>query len=163
MWLSATSAGSFRLEAAEKSTTVDQWTKSRRGLNITGSPFVSNGNGGTHKLYDTSDNKDCLLDTQNQKGGINLPQLNFPNLKPPSGVLPPIGQLFPNFVTGLMPTLPSRPPGGGVTPPIGTLPPGGGMPSLPSRPPTGVMPTLPGGVRPPIGVYPTSRPGRRPA
>ena len=27
VWLSATSAGAFRLEAAEKSTTVDQWTK----------------------------------------------------------------------------------------------------------------------------------------
>ena len=177
VWLSATSAGSFRLEAAEKSTTVDQWTKSRRGLNITGSPFVSNGNGGTHKLYDTSDNKDCLLDTQNQKGGINLPQLNFPNLKPPSGVLPPIGTLFPNFVTGLMPTLPTRPPGGGgVTPPVGTLPPirpptgitptlPGGVrppigviPNLPTRPPTGITPTLPGGVTPPVGTLPPIRP-----
>ena len=151
VWLSATSAGAFRLDAAQGNTTVDQWTKSNRGLNITASPFVSNGNGGTHKLYDTSDKQDCLLDTQNQKGGINLPQLNFPNLKPPNSVLPPIGSLFPNFHgPGLMPTLPTRPPGG--MPSLPTRPPTGAMPTLPTRPPTGVMPTLPGGVTPPIGT-----------
>src|SRR5690349_10617559 len=57
IWLSGTSAGSFRLDAAQGNTTVDQWTKSNRGLNITASPFVSQGNGGVHKLYDTSGNK----------------------------------------------------------------------------------------------------------
>ena len=153
------------LEAAEKSTTVDQWTKTRRGLNITGSPFISNGNGGTHKLYDTSDNKDCLLDTQNQKGGINLPQLNFPNLKPPNGVLPPTANCSRTF-SGLAGCPPFRcvPPSGRCQPP--SRPPGG-MPNLPSWPPSGVMPTLPGALtppvatRPPTGITPTFRPGHR--
>ena len=139
VWISATSAGSFRLDAAQGNTTVDQWSKANRGLNLSLSPFVSNGNGGTHKLYDTTGNKDCLLDTQNQKAGITLPpHITFPNLKPPGLVVPPIGKLFPGFST-LTPMLP-----GGVKPPIGTLP----------KPPTGIMPTLPGGVRPPIGTLP---------
>ena len=139
VWISATSAGSFRLDAAQGNTTVDQWSKANRGLNLSLSPFVSNGNGGTHKLYDTTGNKDCLLDTQNQKAGITLPpHITFPNLKPPGLVVPPIGKLFPGFST-LTPMLP-----GGVKPPIGTLP----------KPPTGIMPTLPGGVTPPIGRLP---------
>ena len=67
---------------------------------------MSNGNGGTHKLYDTTGNKDCLLDTQNQKAGITLPpHITFPNLKPPGLVVPPIGKLFPGFST-LTPMLP---------------------------------------------------------
>src|SRR5215510_3193073 len=86
IWLSGTSAGSFRLDAAQGNTTVDQWTKSSRGLNITASPFVSQGNGGVHKLYDTSGNKDCLLDTQNQKGGGILPHIILPIR--PNGYIP---------------------------------------------------------------------------
>ncbi len=147
VWLSATSAGSFRLTAAQGNTTVDQWSKDRRGLNVTLSPFVSNGSGGTHKLYDTTGNKDCLLDTQNQKAGLTLPpHISFPNIRPPGLVVPPIGKLFPGF-SPLTPMLP-----GGVKPPIGTLPPGTGtVPITPTRP---VVPTFPGAVTPPIGILP---------
>ncbi|MGF6157388.1 hypothetical protein M2267_002647 [Ensifer sp. KUDG1] len=52
VWISGTSAGSFGLEAAQGNQTVDSWNKSRRGLHLSLSPVVSNGNGGTHKLYD---------------------------------------------------------------------------------------------------------------
>src|SRR5215510_11584631 len=86
IWLSATSPGSFRLEAAQGNTTVDQWSKTHRGLNITASPFVSQGNGGVHKLYDTSGNKDCLIDTQNQKGGFVPPHIILPIR--PNGYIP---------------------------------------------------------------------------
>jgi hypothetical protein len=156
IWLSATSAGAFRLDAAQGNTTVDQWSRSSRGLNITASPFVSNGNGGTHKLYDTGGNKDCLLDTQNQKGGITLPpHIVLPGL-PPQLAVPPI-YVFPNFsrpvppIANLPPRLPPQgiTPGlpGGVTPPIGSLP-----------PPQGITPGLPGGVTPPIGSLPPKLP-----
>src|SRR5687767_180709 len=70
VWLSGTSPGDFKLEAAQGNQTVDTWSKSKRGLHLTLSPVVSNGNGGTHKLFDTGGGKDCLLDTQNQKGGF---------------------------------------------------------------------------------------------
>jgi hypothetical protein len=113
VWLSATSAGAFRLDSAQGNQTVDSWRKNRRGLHLSLSPNVSNGNGGTHKLYDDSSSGGCLLDTQNQIGGFVLP----PTFIPPTIARPPIGTLPPS---GLMPTLP-----GGVTPPIGTLPPEG--------------------------------------
>ena len=120
VWLSATSPGQFALESAKGSQTVDEWSKQRRGLRVSTSPDVSNGNGGTHKLYATDDGKPCLLDTQNQKGGFVLPG-GLPSF-PPIGLLPP--------VTGLMPGIP-----GAVTPPIATLP-----------PPSGLTPTMPGAV-----------------
>jgi hypothetical protein len=127
---------------------------------------VSQGNGGVHKLYDTGGNKDCLIDSQNQKGGIQLP----PHIVLPGGVKPPIGTLPPQRPPqGIMPGLPigvtppigtvppQRPPQGitpglpiGVTPPIGTVP--------PQRPPQGITPELPGGVTPPIGTVPPQRP-----
>lgn len=114
VWLSATSgAGSFSLEAAQGSLTVDQWTKERRGLHISTSPVVSSGNGGTHKLFDTTDGSPCLIDTQNQKGGFTIPpNITLPPGRP--GLRPPIGDLFPGF-----------------KPPIGTLPPEGITPGLP--------------------------------
>src|SRR6185436_3921135 len=100
-------------------------------------------------LFDTGGGKDCLLDTQNQKGGFNIP---------------PIGDLFPDF-NGQMPTRPGRPPQGimptlpgGVVPPIGALPPQGIMPTLPGQPPQGLMPTMPGGVTPPVGTLPPQGP-----
>ncbi|MEI6204183.1 MAG: hypothetical protein WCP68_19730, partial [Enhydrobacter sp.] len=110
VWLSNTSAGSFRLDAAQGNTTVDTWMKTNPGLNVSISPFVSNGNGGTHKLYDNSGNGKCLLDTQNQKGGITLPpHLLLPPGKPPGIPVPPIAKLFPSFLTPMLP--------GRVTPP----------------------------------------------
>ena len=170
VWLSLTHQGSFELDAAQGNQTVDTWgVPPERRLHISVSPVVSNGNGGTHKLYDTSDGKPCLMDTHNQKRDWTIP----PNLLSPEGLMPtrpPIGGLFPEFgpPTGLMPTLP-----GGVQPPIGTLPPTGITPGLPggvqppigTLPPTGITPTLPGGVQPPIGTLPptgiTPRPSRR--
>ncbi|WP_263532468.1 autotransporter outer membrane beta-barrel domain-containing protein [Paucibacter sp. TC2R-5] len=180
VWLSKTSAGpSFELRAAQGNQAVDAWSKNRPGLRLSLSLVVSNGNGGTHKLYTNSGNKECLLDTQNQKDGIVLPSLVLPPLKPPPigvmpelpmGVKPPIGVLPPAPpVTGVMPELPM-----GVKPPIGVLPPAppvtGVMPELPMgvKPPigvlppappvTGVMPELPMGVKPPIGVLPPAPP-----
>ncbi|RVR05623.1 autotransporter domain-containing protein [Sinorhizobium meliloti] len=92
VWLSGTSAGSFSLEAAQGNQTVDTWNKSRRGLHLSLSPVVSSGNGGTHKLYDTSTGKPCLLDTQNQKRGPR------PDITWPQG-LPDVGpqRVFPDF------------------------------------------------------------------
>ena len=185
VWLSRTDQGSFGLKSAKGSQFVDSWAvPPQRRLHISTSPEVSSGNGGTHKLYETSDNKPCLIDTQNQKRDWTIPpNIQLPNLQLPDNTLPPIGNLFPDFgrptlpgqrpPTGVMPTLPGRPPSGimpslpgrppvgimptmpgGVQPPIATLPPGTLTPTLPGRPPTGVMPTLPGGVQPPIGTLP---------
>jgi hypothetical protein len=172
VWLSATSPGSFRLDAAQGNTTVDQWSMSHRGLKVTASPFVSNGNGGVHKLYDTSGNKDCLITSQNQTGAVILPpHVTLPGIRPPNIAVPPIGDIFPGFrPPGAMPSRPVRPPQGitpglpgGVTPPIGTLPPpqgitpglpGGVTPPVGTLPPQGITPGLPGGVTPPIGTLP---------
>ncbi len=159
VWLSRTDQGSFGLESAKGSQFVDSWdVPPKRRLHISTSPEVSQGSGGTHKLFETSDNKPCLIDTQNQKRDWNIPpNIQLPDLNMP--MRPPIGELFPDF--GLMPGLPVRPPGGlmptlpgGVQPPIATLPPGGITPGLPTRPPGGLMPTLPGGVQPPIATLP---------
>ena len=150
VWLSGTSPGDFGLEAAQGKQSVDEWTRNAGGLHLTLSPVVSNGNGGVHKLLDLGGNKDCLLDTQNQKGGFTLPPAGQIPMPERPGITPPIGKIFPDF---------SRP--GGVTPPIGTVP-------APERPPVGVTPgrpTLgqwslppnvarPGEVAPPIGVVP---------
>jgi hypothetical protein len=168
VWLSATSPGAFDLVSAQGNTTVDSWSRARRGLHVSLSPNVSNGNGGTHKLYDSSG---CLLDTQNQKGGITFPpNINFPPTLPPSwrpptgitpglpiGVMPPIGTLPP--LTGITPEVPVA-----VRPPIGTLPPPTGItPEVPVAvrppigtlpPPTGITPEVPVAVRPPIGTLP---------
>jgi hypothetical protein len=168
VWLSATSPGQFELESAKGSQTVDQWSKQRRGLRISVSPDVSNGNGGTHKLYATDDGKPCLLDTQNQKNGFVFPPALPPF--PPIGTLPPVTGLMPGLPGGVTPPIATLPPvtgitpglPGGVTPPIATLPPvtgitpglpGGVTPPIATLPPvTGVTPGLPGGVTPPIGV-----------
>ena len=86
VWLSATGPGSFNLEAAQGSQVVDEWTKQRKGLHISASPVVSNGNGGTHKLNDVSDSKPCLIDSQNQKGGLTIPpNISLPSLNLPGG------------------------------------------------------------------------------
>ena len=157
VWLSATGSGSFVLEATGKQV-VDQWDRSRRGLHVSLSPDVSNGNGQPHTLYAIVDGKLNEIDKQNQKGGIIFPPVLQrppglpPFLRPPTGVTPslpmgvrpPIGTLPPGGVsppTGITPGVP-----GAVTPPIATLPPGG--------PPTGVTPTLPGAVTPPIATLP---------
>jgi hypothetical protein len=123
VWLSGTVAGSFSLEAAQGNTTVDTWSRETRGLHISTSPFVSSGSGGTHRLFNTSGNNGCLIDTQNQKRDFVLP-----NIRPPSGVLPPIGGFFPDF-GGLMPSRPG----------LGQI----NLPQLPGSGPTGVMPGCP--------------------
>jgi len=143
VWVSGTSAGTFKLEAAQGNQTVDVWNKTRRGLHVSLSPVVSSGNGGTHKLYSSDD---CLLDAQNQKNGFVFP----PNIIPPGVTRPPLNR-------PLTPTLP-----GGVVPPIGILPPepltptfpGGVTPPIGTLPVTPITPTLPGGVVPPIATLP---------
>ncbi|MGJ8585693.1 MAG: autotransporter outer membrane beta-barrel domain-containing protein [Marinosulfonomonas sp.] len=137
VWLSTIDPGSsnsFQVEAAQGGALVDTFAprvSGKRFRHLSISPFVSNGNGSAHKLFDTT-GSNCLLDTQNQKDGIVFPP--FPS-RPPSGVRPPIGILPPPG--GVMPELPN-----GVRPPIGALPPSGLMPGLPARP------------RPPIGTLP---------
>ncbi|WP_272950647.1 autotransporter outer membrane beta-barrel domain-containing protein [Sinorhizobium meliloti] len=127
VWLSGTSAGSFSLEAAQGNQTVDTWNKSKRGLHLSLSPVVSSGNGGTHKLYDTSAGKPCLLDTQNQKRGPR------PDITWPQG-LPDVGpqRVFPDF------SLPDGRPDVGPQPvfPDFSLPDG--------RPDVGPQPVFPG-------------------
>jgi hypothetical protein len=108
VWLSATTAGAFNLDA--QNLTVDSWNKEKSGLHLSRSPIVSNGNGGTHKL---SAGQGCLLDSKNQQGGFILP----PSIIPPGAIRPPIGVLPQTPVTPITPALP-----GGVTPPIATLP-----------------------------------------
>lgn len=169
VWLSGTSAGSFGLDAAQGNQTVDEWTKAKRGLHVSTSPVVSNGNGGTHKLYDLDSNKPCLIDTQNQKGGFVFPpNLTLPPFGRPGGghAVPPIGKLFPDFAPPSFqrpsaPLVPA-PPGGGGGIHIGGRPPHGLTPTVP---PGGLKPRLPGGVKPPIaklpphGLTPTAPPG----
>jgi hypothetical protein len=55
---------------------------------------------GAIATFERHGNNDCLIDTQNQKRDFVLP-----NIRPPSGVLPPIGGFFPDF-GGLMPSRP---------------------------------------------------------
>ena len=76
VWLSRTDLGSFELEAAQGNQTVDTWAvPPQRKLHVSLSPVVSNGNGGTHKLYETSDGQPCLIDTHNQKRDWVFPPL----------------------------------------------------------------------------------------
>ncbi|CAN7169916.1 autotransporter outer membrane beta-barrel domain-containing protein [Rhizobium sp. LjRoot254] len=93
VWLSGTTAGVFGLESAQGGQTVDNWTKDTRGLHLSLSPFVSNGNGGTHKLYDLSGKKPCLLDTQNQKRALIPPDFTFPEGRPDNH----LPRVFPDF------------------------------------------------------------------
>jgi hypothetical protein len=132
-------------------------------LRLSLSPVVSNGNGGTHKLLGNGQDP-CLLDSQNQKGGIIPPGGFHRPPKPPTGITPtvpvkpevPIGQLPP---TGITPTVP-------VTPevPIGQLPPTGITPTVPVQPevpigqlpPTGITPTVP--IKPEVPITPEPLP-----
>jgi hypothetical protein len=73
-WMTlANIAGDFRLEAAQQQLVVDQFNLAGGAFHVSVSPVVSSGNGGTHRLFETSGNKDVLVDTQNQKGGVNVP------------------------------------------------------------------------------------------
>ena len=177
VWLSVTSAGSFEIQAQGQQV-VDQFDKSKRGLHVTLSPFVSNGGGEPHSLFEISGNKPILIDKQNQQGGFIFPPFNQlpPLLRPPSGhmptlpggIRPPTGTIPPS---GIMPSMP-----GGVRPPTANLSPGGITPSVPGgvRPPTanlapgGITPSVPGGVRPPTanlspgGITPSVPGGVRP-
>lgn len=163
VWLSGTGAGSFELQAPGN-VVVDAWNKNRRGLRVSISPVVSNGNGSPHSLVDTS-GPPCELAKTNQQGGFTFPQIQLPPRLPP-GLRPPGGNGgHPGGgggsepPVGVMPTVP-----GGVTPPIATLPPVGVMPTVPggvtppigTLPPSGVTPGVPGGVTPPIATLPPS-------
>ena len=129
VWLSRTGAGSFALKSAQGSQVVDTWSRPpSRKLHIQASPVVSQGNGGTHKLLETSGSKPCQIDTQNQKGGITLPPIitkpgtaahrqllprfrrphppasrprprKSANPPPPAGLRPPIGHTSPSGIT----------------------------------------------------------------
>ncbi len=157
VWLSRTGIGSFALSASNAGV-VDTWSRERRGLHVSMSPEVSNGNGLPHSLIDTIE--DCEIAKVNQKGGITFPPgiklppklppvLRSPGGRPPTGLMPTLPTAPP---TGVMPTLPTAPPTG-VMPTLPTAPPAAVMPTMPTAPPTGVMPTLP--TAPPTGVTPT--------
>ncbi|MEH6614861.1 autotransporter outer membrane beta-barrel domain-containing protein [Pseudomonas marincola] len=166
IWVSGTGSGTFALEAPGN-TVVDTWDKSQRGLHISISPIVSQGNGLPHTLIDTT-GEPCDIDTENQKGGITFPPIVQlppklpPILRPPSG-RPSLPGLMPSRpgtqppATGITPSLPM-----GVTPPIATLPPTGLTPTAPGAvvpptgtlPPTGITPSVPMGVTPPIATLP---------
>jgi len=156
LWLSGTSSGAFRLDAA--GTTKDTWSQAQGGLHLTLSDVVSPGNGGVHHLYDNSASG-CLLDSQNQRGGFNLPPIGklFPDFvtpeipvatKPPIWIVPPVG------ITPEIPVL--RPPGIGITPeiPIVVAPPVDVLPPIGVLPPTGITPEIPVITPPPVGITP---------
>ena len=168
IWLSQTAeAGNFRLEAAQQNRLVDRWSREQQSLRLSLSDTVSNGSGGTHRLFiepaQRGNGKDCLIDTHNQKVDFTLPPAFQRPPQKPDQTLPLAPERPPPPpVTGLMP---GRPPG---TPDqtLPTIPPSGVMPGLPSPPPSGVMPGRPPGTPdqtlptlPPSGVMPTRPPG----
>ena len=156
VWVSATTGGDFYIEA--KNAEIDRWNRAGSGAHLTLSDVVSPGNGGTHKLYAADGNKNCLLDTRNQVGGISLPPNWRPPEKPPEGLMPE-RPTVPRPPTGVMPELPTIPqPPTGITPGRPTIPqpPTGVMPERPTvpQPPTGITPELPTIPQPPTGVMP---------
>ncbi len=71
IWLSRSflsDTKTFRLEAAQQGVYASTFPIVGGGIHLSLSPSVSTGNGGTHKLYILPE--ECLVDTQNQKGGI---------------------------------------------------------------------------------------------
>ena len=191
VWLSGTIAGSYRLDAAQGSQTVDAWTMTRRGLPFSLSPVVSAAmvehtsstiRAAARTVLSRHRIKRAVLNSrrtyrcliQSLPGGVSPLIVNFfpyfgrPSL--PGAVTPPFGALPPS---GLTPGVP-----GAVKPPIATLPPSGLTPSVPGgvappiatlppgAPPSGLTPGMPGGVAPPIATLPPSGltpicPGRR--
>lgn len=118
IWLSLTSAaGSFKLEGPGNQL-IDEWSKTRRGLRLSLSPIVSNGNGGTHHLINAANNK--KLDSQNQQGGMVFPP--FPPWQPgfPSHpiIIPGPGPSHPIVIPGPGPSHPIVIPGPGPSHPI---------------------------------------------
>ncbi len=70
VWLSRSllsEARTFRLESAEQGVFSSTFAIPARGLHLSLSPSVSQGNGGVHQLYLNDTN--CFVDSQNQKGG----------------------------------------------------------------------------------------------
>ena len=96
-------------------------------LHVSMSPFVSSGNGGTHRLFEISaepGGKAVLVDTQNQKGGLTV---DPPPDRPDTGLI-------------TAPPPPTASGGGGSTGGSGSGTGGGGAVSLPSgRPDTGLI------------------------
>ncbi len=86
VWLSQTSEGMFEVQARNQ--IVDDWTQPQPGLHTTFSPFVSQGSGDPHSLYQIIDGELVFLDKDNQQGGITFPPL--PGGLPPGEVTPPI-------------------------------------------------------------------------
>ena len=75
MWMTIANVdGDFQLEAAQQQVLVADLPGMLGGtFVISDSPFVSSGNGGVHRLFVLSGGKFILVDTQNQKGGVNVP------------------------------------------------------------------------------------------
>jgi hypothetical protein len=141
VWLSETTAGSFRLEAPG-ARLVDSWSLPASGLRISVSPVVADGNAGAHELFNNDNNK--RLDKHQQRNPIDLPPL--PSL-PPGVITPPIA----------LPPLPTHPIVIPPTPNVPThpivIPPTPGVPTHPIViPPTPGVPTHPIVIPPTPGV-----------
>ncbi len=109
VWLSlTTAAGSFQLEGPGQQL-IDEWTEDQRGLRLSLSPIVSQGNGGTHNLINATNNK--KLDSQNQQGGIVFPP--FPPGQPGAPthpiVIPPGSPGTPTHPIAIPPGSPGTP------------------------------------------------------
>lgn len=109
VWLSlTTAAGSFQLEGPGEQL-IDEWTKDQRGMRLSLSPIVSQGNGGTHHLINATNNK--KLDSQNQQGGIVFPP--FPSWQPGTPthpiVIPPGSPGTPTHPIAIPPGSPGTP------------------------------------------------------
>ena len=152
VWLSRTDLGSFALEAAQGNQTVDTWAvPPQRRLHLSASPVVSNGNGGTHRLFETSGNQPCLIDTHNQKRDWHFPPLPprpDPHPRPDPGPAPVPIDFGPRPDVGPAPI----PPDFGPRPDVGPAP---IPPDFGPRPDPGPAPIPPGpGPRPDPGPAP---------
>jgi len=155
VWLSlTTAAGSFQLEGPGKQL-IDEWTKDQRGLRLSLSPTVSQGNGGTHHLINATNNK--KLDSQNQQGGIVFPPFpSWPPGIPTHPIVLPGTPTHPIVIPGT-PTHPIVLPGTPTHPIV--IPPGSsGTPTHPIVIPPGSSGTpthpivIPPGSAPPEGI-----------
>lgn len=97
VWLSETHQGIFEIEARQQ--IVDEWTQSNPGLHVTLSPFVSNGSGDIHSLYEVVNGELVFLDKDDQQGGIIFPPL--PGGLPPGEISHPINakSASPNYLS----------------------------------------------------------------
>ena len=75
--------------SSQQQLVVDQFSLAGGAFHVSVSPVVTSGSGGVHRLFEISGGKALLVDTQNQKGGVNVPSARpdatIPTVPPPGG------------------------------------------------------------------------------